>query len=157
MRSRSHRLAALLLTAVALLVVGCKQKTLYHHYEHTATTGWEKNDTLFFHVPAAQQGEELSEEVELRTNSSYPFLGVSLIVVQTTFPSNVSQKDTLFCTLADEDGNIQGKGVNYYQHHFHLKDFYTNQGDSIVIAIHHNMKRETLPGIVDVGVKLIKH
>jgi len=157
MKSRNHRLAILLLTAAVLLVVGCKQKTVYHNYEHTATTGWEKNDTLFFYVPAAQQSGELSEEVELRTTNNYPFLSVSLIITRTTFPNKLSQTDTLYCTLADENGNIQGRGVNYYQHRFHLSNFYINKGDSSVIAIRHNMKRETLPGIIDVGVRLIKN
>ena len=151
---RSHRLAALLLTAVVLTVAGCTSKTVYHHYEHTGTTGWEKDDTLFFRVPAMGQGSELSEEVELRTNSSYLFQDVSLIIKQTTFPSKVSRTDTLFCTLTDEEGNIQGKGVNYFQHRFHLTNFYANKGDSMVIAIRHNMRRDLLPGIMDVGVRL---
>ena len=154
MRRWSHTLAVLLLTATALSAVGCKSRTVYHHYEHTATTGWEKDDTLFFRVPAMGQGSELSEEVELRTNSSYLFQDVSLIIKQTTFPSKVSRTDTLFCTLTDEEGNIQGKGVNYFQHRFHLTNFYANKGDSMVIAIRHNMRRDLLPGIMDVGVRL---
>ena len=156
MRRWSHTLAVLLLTATTLSTVGCKSRTVYHHYEHTATTGWEKDDTLFFHVPRQQQGVVLHEAVELRTNSRYPFLGISLIVKQTTLPGGVSRTDTLSCTLADEDGNIKGKGVNYYQHVFPLADISLSEGDSVVIAIRHNMIRETLPGIADVGVRLSK-
>jgi hypothetical protein len=44
--------------------------------------------------------------------------------------------------------------VNYFQHRFHLTNFYANKGDSMVIAIRHNMRRDLLPGIMDVGVRL---
>ena len=83
-------------------------------------------------------------------------LPTNIIVKQTTLPSGVSRTDTLSCTLADEDGNILGKGVNYYQHVFPLTNISLSEGESVVIAIRHNMIRETLPGIADVGIRLSK-
>lgn len=139
------------------MMVGCKPQTVvYHHYEHAATTGWEKDDTLFFKIPPSEVGGVFAEDVELRTNNDYPFMGISLIVKQVIFPSMVSRADTIFCTLAEEDGTITGKGINYYQHRFPLKDISLNEGDSVVISIRHNMIRETLPGIIDVGIRLSK-
>ena len=147
----------MLLLTVALILVGCNRHTVYHHYEQAPVSGWERNDTLVFCVKPAAADAVLHEEVELRINNQYPFMGLVLIVEQTTFPSNVRRVDTLNCQLIDEKGNVKGKGINYVQYSYHLTDLGVSEGDSIAIAIRHNMKREILPGIVDLGVHLIKN
>ena len=149
-----------------MALCGCNRKTIYHHYEHTPLAGWEKSDTIVFCVPPVPQSTVLHEEVELRISNRYPFMGLSLVVDHTTLPANASRKtgktmpaglmrtDTLNCSLVGEDGNFKVKGVGYYQYHFHLTDISVNEGDSLVVAIRHAMRRETLPGIADVGIKL---
>ena len=119
-----------------------------------------------FCVPPVRQSTVLHEEVELRISDRYPFMGLSLVVEHTTVPANTSRKagktlpaglmrtDTLNCSLVDQNGNFKVKGIGYYQYHFHLTDISVNEGDSLVIAIRHAMRRETLPGIADVGLKL---
>ena len=104
----------------------------------------------------AKDDAVLHEEVELRINSEYPFLGLCLVVEQTTFPSDVRRVDTLNCSLIDKGGSPKGKGVNYFQNRFLLTDLSVSEGDSVEIAVHHNMKREILPGVVDLGIRLIK-
>jgi gliding motility-associated lipoprotein GldH len=66
------------------------------------------------------------------------------------------KRDTLNCSLIERDGRVKGKGVSFYQYNFHLNDLDLRAGDSLSINIRHNMKREILPGIADVGIKLIK-
>ncbi len=145
-----------LLMMVALALAGCNRSTVYHHYEPVPVDGWTRNDTLHFHVTPAKDDAVLHEEVELRINSEYPFLGLCLVVEQTTFPSNVRRVDTLNCSLIDKGGSPKGKGVNYFQNRFLLTDLSVSEGDSVEIAVHHNMKREILPGVVDLGIRLIK-
>ena len=142
---------------VALALTGCNRHTIYHHYEQTPVAGWERNDTLFFNVSPTGDDAVLHEEVEMRISNKYPFMGLCLVVEQTTFPSNVRRIDTLNCNLIDEKGNVMGKGINYMQYNYHLTDLSLNEGDSLSIAIRHNMKREILPGVIDVGIKLIKY
>ena len=66
------------------------------------------------------------------------------------------RSDTLSCKLVDADGTVQGEGVSFYQYRFHLCNMKLTQGDSLRVSIRHNMKREILPGIADVGVTLTK-
>ena len=166
-RHRSmHRRSRHVITFLVLLLIisSCTRKTVYHHYEPAPIAGLEKNDTLFFHVAPMKKSAVLREEVGLRINSLYPFMGLSLIVQQTTLHrqaekgnvmrNHITRTDTLNCNLIDQRGNTKGKGINFYQYDFHLTDLSLNDGDSLCIAIHHNMKREILPGIVDVGIKL---
>ena len=41
-----------------------------------------------------------------------------------------------------------------YQYRFHLPDISLNEGDSLCFRIHHNMRREEMPGVSDVGLRL---
>ena len=143
-----------LLVGVVLTLVGCNRKTIYSHYEHTPINGWEKVDRLSFSIPPIRDGGTFREDVGLRINGAYPFMGLTLIVEQQVFPSGTKYSDTLSCKLIDDDGNIRGEGVCFYQYQFHLCDLELAKGDSLHVSVRHNMKREILPGISDVGVTL---
>lgn len=150
-----NSIAALILITVALtLLASCNRKTIYSHYEHPPLAGWEKNDTLLFHVYPIRSEGNYQEHVGLRINGDYPFTGLSLIVEQRTVPSGMMRSDTLHTRLIDHDGTIQGKGVSLFQYEFHLANLYLSSGDTLIVSIRHNMKREMLHGISDIGVTL---
>ena len=52
------------------------------------------------------------------------------------------------------EGHPIGTGVKHFNYSFRLKDLHLNEGDSLQINIVHNMKREIMPGISDIGIKL---
>lgn len=163
--SMSPRSCLIIIVTAALALIACSRNTVYHHYEEAPVDGWERTDTLYFHVSPAKAAAVLHEEVELRINSQYPFMGLCLVVEQTVHhpqltahhsPVATTRIDTLNCSLIDSDGLVKGKGINYVQYHFHLTDLSVSEGDSLAIAVHHNMKREILPGFVDLGIKLVE-
>ena len=92
----------------------------------------------------------------MRTTGAFPFTGVTLVVGQRSVPRNIVRSDVLKCTLTDRNGNAKGKGVSLYQYEFDLCDVDLNRGDSLNICIRHDMKREVLSGISDVGVKIVR-
>ena len=151
---RSKRWLCLLSLMVALAIAGCNHKTVYHHYEHTPLAGWEKNDTLVFCVPAIKQRAVIQREVELRISGEFPFQNIYLIVEYTTQPSHISRRDTVNCSLITKQGKILGDGLSLYHYRFHLPDISVNEDDSLQVCIRHNMKREILPGVAGVGLKL---
>ena len=139
-----------------LSLAACNKHTVYNHYEHTPIAGWEKNDTLSFTIgPMAKAGEYV-EEVGLRISGDYPFMGLNLVVEQTVLPANEKKTETLTCSLVDEHGNAKGRGVSHYQYVFHLTTLKLNENDILHIALRHDMKREILPGISDIGIRLTK-
>ena len=166
MSYKSSCLPICLLT-VALALASCSLPTVYHQYKHVSANGWDRIDTVWFHIPPVKDDAILHESVELRTNGHYPFTDLCLIVEQTIHPAQpaseaapystgeIKRSDTLYCSIADKLGRMKGKGVNLFQYQFHLTDLSISEGDSIDIAIYHHMRREVLTGIVDVGVKLI--
>ena len=153
-RTHSHAGLLLIITTVALALAGCNRDTIYHHYKHTPLTGWEKNDTLLFHVPTASRRAVVKRFVEVRIAGDYPFQSINLIVEQTTLPARLFRRDTLNCNLITAGGKIKGEGITLYQYRFALPDISLNEGDSLAVSIHHNMKREILPGIADIGLRL---
>ena len=126
----------------------------YDTYDHTPIAGWEKNDTLTFNVPGISKTGVYGMDLGLRINGAYPFMGLTLIVEQTYFPDREKKTDTLNCKLIDKQGIHEGQGISYYQYDFHVGDLQLSQGDSIHITVRHDMKREILPGISDIGIQL---
>lgn len=139
---------------LALLLVACNDSTVYSHYRHVPVSGWEKNDDLLFTVPPVKQDGLYSEELGIRIDNTYPFMGLTLIIDQTVFPSLEMRSDTMNCSLIGKDGVVKGKGVSHYQYVFPLATQTLHKGDSLSIVIRHDMKREILPGITDIGMIL---
>ena len=134
--------------AVAMAFASCNRSTIYSQYLHTPLSGWEKNDTLTFSIPRMQTDMELKAIIGLRITDAYPFKTVCLIVDKAIYP------DTINCSLFDNDGMSKGRGVSCYQFNYHVSNMHLMKGDSVAIHIRHNMKREILPGISDVGITL---
>ena len=145
------------MSAVLLLTfLSCNDNIVYYRYLSTPLSGWAKNDTLSFHLPKTQVEGKYSMDMCLRVSNSYPFTSLTLIVKKTFFPSMIISNDTIRCKLRDEKGVPRRQGVSYYQYSFHIDDLHLQQDDSLQVDIRHDMKREMLPGIGDVGI-LMKH
>ena len=139
---------------MGMIFVSCDNRTVFSHYESTPVRGWERNDTLTFNIEAMQETNLYAEEIGVRITGEYPFKGLSLIVEQTVYPSNTMITDTLNCDLIDDVGHANGHGISHYQYQFPLTTLKLNKGESVHVAIRHCMKREILPGITDIGLKL---
>ena len=139
-----------------LLLTGCKQSTVYFHFENTPESGWEKSDAIVFNTEKLSADALCQEDLALRISGKYPFMRLTLIVEQTVFPAGKTMIDTLDCNLIDERGNAQGGGVSQYQFQFSIRKLQLHQGDSLQLSVHHDMKREILPGITSIGVRVKK-
>lgn len=143
-----------IVVCLAIICVACNQGTVYYQYETTYLNGWERNDTITFQTESVDVAGNYLEEVGLRINGEYPFMGLTLVVQQTVMPSGKQYTDTLTSQLIDDDGNAIGQGINHYQYMFPVTTLKLDKGEHVRVAIHHCMKREILPGIMDVGLKL---
>lgn len=139
---------------IATATVGCTDGIIYDQYK--PLNGWERADTAKFSVPAAAEAGIYRTDIGLRTNADYPFTGICLIVDKLILPAGTTQSDTLNCQLIDKHGRATGRGLSNYQYLFNTSSTCLKKGDSLVVTVRHNMKRETLPGIEDVGLKITK-
>lgn len=144
------------------ILSSCNEDIVFDQYAHTPVAGWEKNDTLSFEVPPLWDSGYYQEQVGLRITGGYPFMGLTIIVQQTIYPNKVTKKgkiektDTIQCDLIDRNGVTKGQGISYYQYTFPVNIYHLNANDSVHVAIRHDMKREILPGISDIGFKIRK-
>jgi len=144
------------LAAVIMLLLACNNKTVYNHFEHTPQDGWEKSDTLCFNISPVKEGGQYREELGMRIDGRFPFLSLQLTVDQIVLPMGEIRHDTLTCSLISHGGQPKGDGISYYQYSFPVASMMLNKGDSLSIYVRHNMKREMLTGIADIGIKLVK-
>jgi len=141
---------------VGVMLAACDTDVVYDSYSHTPMEGWEKTDTLQFSVPRLANGGLYRMEIGLRTNATFPFTGITVVVDKTIEPGHRLQSDTISCRIADKNGNILGRGVSCYQYDFILNDTHLRRGDSLNIRVRHIMRREVVPGVTDVGVRITK-
>ena len=156
MRHSFHTFLILITVAIATVMVSaCDENTIYDSYEHTPVAGWEKNDTLHYYVPPLRDSGSFQQTIGLRINRNYPFTSVSLVVDQRILPGFRFHRDTIRCQFLPDD-NLRGQAVSYSQYDFPLRDIDLRRGDSLVVTVWHAMKREILPGISDIGLKMTK-
>lgn len=149
-------LVSVAVAAGALALAACNGRYVYDKYVSTPIAGWEKNDTLSFEVSPVDSTLTYRSQLGLRITDAYPFTAVTLIVEHHVFPRDEVFVDTLHCQLADRRGNAAGKGISYHQYTFPITELHLQHGDSIHVRVRHDMKREILPGISDVGLSLTR-
>ena len=145
------------LVMLAMLLAACDHRTVYDRYQSTALAGWEKNDTLSFAIPPLKDAATYRALLGVRTTDAYPFTAITLIVEQEIMPAQRLATDTVAWMLTVEDCNILGEGISYRQYQFDICKLQLQEGDSLHIVVRHDMKREILPGVSDIGVKITKN
>ena len=137
-----------------LLLTACTGNVIYDKYNHTAVSGWDRGEVLSFNTAKMKTTGRYHTTLGLRINDTYPFQALTLIVEQTVYPEKHTVKDTVNCTLFDTSGKIMGQGISYYQYHYHVSEMTLQKGDSLHVTVRHDMQRDILPGISDVGIEV---
>ena len=140
---------------VVFSVTACDHK-VYDHYCHTPVAGWEKNDTLCYDIAPMQQQGMYQLGVGLRLSNAYPFMGITLIVEQTVWPQRRTLIDTVECRLVGQHGKHKQHGISYFQYTQPIGKLSLQAGDSLHITVRHDMQRDILPGVSDVGIFMTK-
>ncbi len=95
----------------------------------------------------SRRGIIQQEKLDFRITGAYPFMGLTLI--DRTDGLSPKQKipgeckiDTVNCQLIDNNGVSKGQGIAYYQYNFPINIYQMHQGDSIHVAIRHDIEKE---------------
>lgn len=152
---------------VVWTATACVGGKVFDEYEQIPVEGWDKTDTLTFSVPAVAADGVYNLALGLRTTGDYPFMSLTLlfeanIIAKKSENSSVVKDPqrlsrTLSCPLVSSRGRSQGQGVSLYQYNFHVATISLREGDSLQVNIRHNMKREMLPGLSDLGLSITRN
>jgi len=169
MKSRRSKALTVVFSVLfaAWTATACVGGKVFDEYEQIPVEGWDKTDTLTFSVPAVSADGVYNLALGLRTTGDYPFMSLTLL-----FEANIIAKKmenssvvkapqrlsrTLSCPLVSSRGRSQGQGVSLYQYNFHVATISLREGDSLQVNIRHNMKREMLPGLSDLGLSITRN
>ena len=169
MKSRHSKALTVALSVLfaAWTATACVGGKVFDEYEQIPVEGWDKTDTLTFSVPAVAADGVYNLALGLRTTGDYPFMSLTLLfeaniiakkaenISYGTAPERLSR--TLSCPLVSSRGRSQGQGVSLYQYNFHVATISLREGDSLQVNIRHNMKREMLPGLSDLGLSITRN
>ena len=143
----------------AAMLMACYSDAVYYHYDSTDLDGWDRAEVFEHNVSPVSNGGYYVEEVGIRADASFLYRSVSLVIDQrivhtkTQVPSDF-KSDTVSIDIYDQQGKALGRGVNLLQYTFPFRSVRLQQGDSISLRIHHNMKNKSISGIANVGLRV---
>ena len=161
-----HKVSTLLyiiaLMVIAIGATSCSDPRTYDHYKSVSLQGWSRKDTLTFDIPRQWEGN-YQLDLCLRAAQTYPYRNISRIIKRKVIYYRQRKKrektynDTINCEIINDKGILVGqKGITSTEIRQAITSFRLNRNDSMHVTIHHIMNRESLPGISNVGVRLIK-
>ena len=144
--NRTFMAAITTLVMAVTLLASCRDARVYDHFEPVNDDGWGRNDTVRFAIS------------RLRVNHRFPYRDLSLIVCYETYPSGNVDPDTVQIHVLNEKGQPIGRmGITSASISAKVKELNLRDGDSLYVTVHHNMRRDQLTGVSDVGLQLVKH
>ncbi|MCR5680063.1 MAG: gliding motility lipoprotein GldH [Prevotella sp.] len=153
-RKSSSAVLAMALAIVATVAASCSRSTVYSHFEPIPQEGWERAKTLSFAVGPLADSVGCQEVLGLRVTSFYPYTDIVLIISQQALLSGLRCTDTVALPLVNEHGQSLGTGIGSQQFTLPLRQMHLKADDILHVQVRHNMHRDPLPGVSDVGIIL---
>lgn len=155
-RHNAARLGAAACVAAALWlgVASCREGTVMHFYRETPVEGWDQSDALVYPIDTVKDGGVYKMEVGVRTTNGYPYQKLWLTISAELHNPDTAFADTLACGFVDAGGARDGSGTDTYQYRYDAGTVELRKGQSGTFRIQHIMRREILPGISDIGIRL---
>lgn len=140
-----------------LSLYSCHQNTLFEKNITIYNALWNKFEIISFDVNIEDTAAKYNFFINVRNKTDYDFANLYLFM-NTKYPSGDISRDTIECTLADNNGKWFGKGWGKYRflslplgNHikFPQKGLYT-------FSFEQAMRTDTLHNIADIGIRIEK-
>ena len=143
-RHIGHILLSLIL--LTLVTASCSRDGEITCYEDiTDPEGWYERDTIYLRPDTVTIAGTYQCDITIRTTVAYPYSNFSVLAKV----EGSQERHTLHF-------NISEGGTPYHEEQAMLGQLSLQKGASIVVAVKQNMRRETVPGIAAVGLRLVK-
>lgn len=153
------KVSAWLMAVVCLLLASCDGSIVYHHYVDVAHEGLEKSDSLVFDVDTLKADGMYDIALCLRTDSRYPYSKLVMNVGCTVTDGDGKSRSTqqvVDCVVRQSDGTVIGQGTVCYANEYPVQRMNIRKGSTLRIVAKHGMRRDVMPGVVSMGVKISK-
>lgn len=148
-----------------VMLTACIGGIACEHYQEVPPTGMDRRDTLMLCNDTIGETGIYNTVISVRTDNTYPYTNISLGVEQKVFPAKAAEGDSIIrkpwrryrtveCSVVGDNGKRAGSGIIYKVSEMQAFVDTLHSGDSVVVRVFHNMRRETMPGITHIGVKI---
>jgi len=140
-----------------VLLVSCTETDLYNQSVAIPDNGWNKEEAVHFDVPIKDTLTDYNFFLNIRNNAEYRYSNLYLFL-NTVMPNGNKTRDTIEIILADNDGRWLGKGWGSVKENDILlkKNLRFPLKGSYRFFIQQAMRRDTLIGIINVGLRIAK-
>lgn len=156
LRRSPMRSIAWLCGLLLLLLSACSDgRPCYHHYETVAEEGLDKEDSVVLVTDSVKEDGSYGVELCLRTSARYPYRFLALKTRVKVLPDGPELMKNLRFEVKHDNGANTGEGMIYFTHEQPFAQLALKRGDSLRMVVRHNMRRQVMPGVVSVGLKVI--
>ncbi|NOR86635.1 MAG: gliding motility lipoprotein GldH [Bacteroidales bacterium] len=145
----------LFLLAVSLSMFSCDQNRFFEQNIEIQDNRWAQEEMIKFQVDISDTNSLYNFYLNIRNANDYPFANIYLFI-ETTFPDANSARDTIEFQLADQSGQWLGEGYGKFKYsHFILREAMRfGQQGVYEFSVEQGMRKDTLVGITDIGIRL---
>ncbi|MCM1107619.1 MAG: gliding motility lipoprotein GldH [Clostridium sp.] len=141
---------------LATLVSACGDVMPYHAYRSVPGGMWSKADTLKFDdLPVLSDSGRYDLYVDLRTTEDFPYTGIYIGVLSRPGSAFAWQRDTVHCVVRSATGRPSGRGFTLRHSGSRLYRLLPSADRHPQVRLFHIMRREDLPGVGEVGLKIV--
>ena len=144
-----------ILTAVLLCLVACSESTLVDTFHELPANGWEYKHTVTDSFSIEKNNHYHYVAANLRVSSDYAYANIHLLLTILA-PDGTTSERKIAVPLAEKSGRWLGSGlgdiITFQQPILHRK--YFNQKGKYRVTIAQDMRLESLPNILSVGMHI---
>lgn len=155
---RSKVIQSICTMAIFLLAVSlgaCQEDfAIVHRSCVVECKGWEDAVKPSFHVVDLAREGRYAFSVEARLGRDYPYKDLWL-AVETRMNGEILADDTVCLMVVNDKGEMPGTGRNLLEYAKGIRTLEASPMDTLDFCIRHIMSGKTIPGVHDVGIKLV--
>ena len=137
------------------LFSACRDNIIYNEFNSIPSQTWSFNDTILFDI-VLKDTVEKSYDIHLlvRYRKDYEFSNIWLMASHNIYGANSLER--VEATLFSPDGRPKGEVFgNYCTLEAKWKKNVRLSADSVTVSFVQNMRKNPLPGIMDIGLKIV--
>jgi len=147
-----------ILLGLILLIFGlqsCDQNRFFEQNIEINNEKWVAGTQEVFNIDIHDTTSLFNFYLNIRNTTEYPYANL-YVFVETVFPDNEIAKDTIELQLADIRGKWLGSGSGKYKYNQFIlrKAMRFVQTGTYEFRIEQGMRKDTLTGISDVGIRM---
>lgn len=122
--------------------------------QSVAGTGWDMRDTLDYSLPRLHGKYDCV--VTVRTGGDYPYRDLTFLAQLCDEKRHISHSRILTVPIYNDADNSLGHGIPFAEHDIAINDLQLDSAHTYTLRLAHRMRKECLPGIPDVSIRLMQ-